>query len=155
MGIVVFLREFVDQMDVPVEASVYLNRLTGKYLAMTDEDIAAAESDDPADDESLPDWQRELMSEIREAIASDDWLALPSKFDIDEYRIMEAFSSSLAGEAQRRDFLDAIRGSGAFRRFKQKVHAHGIEKDWYQFRDEALRRIAVDWLEANEIAFAE
>ncbi len=33
MGIVVSLREFVDQMDVPAEASVYLNRLTGKYTA--------------------------------------------------------------------------------------------------------------------------
>src|ERR1700735_3517087 len=100
MGIVVSLREFVDHMDAGGdEISVCLNRRTGEFLEMTDEEIAAAESDDPADDERLPDWQRELLPLVREAISSDDWLALPSKFDLDEYRIMDAFCSSREDDA--------------------------------------------------------
>ena len=156
MSIVVSLREFVDHMDVGNdEISAYVNRCTGEYLGMTDEDIAAAENDDPAGDESLPDWQRELMPKIREAISSDDWLALPSKFDFDEYRIMEEFCSSREDEALRNDLLGSIHGSGAFRRFKDSVKRRGIDKDWYQFRDEALRQMAVNWLDDNTIKYSE
>ncbi|MEN6446654.1 MAG: UPF0158 family protein, partial [Syntrophaceae bacterium] len=44
-------------------------------------------------------------------------------------------------------------GRGAFRRFKDSIHRRGIEKDWYQYRDERLEEIIIDWLEAKEIPF--
>lgn len=40
----------------------------------------------------------------------------------------------------------AIRGSGAFRRFKDSIMHYGIEKDWYDFLEEAHRRIARECL---------
>jgi hypothetical protein len=46
-----------------------------------------------------------------------------------------------------------IRGSGAFRRFKDAIRRHGIEDEWYQFRDQALEEIAIEWLESNGIAY--
>ncbi len=131
MSIVVSLRKFIDEMDVFIdEVSVCLNRRTGEFLSMSDEEIAAAEDDDD-DSEPLP--------KIREALNSDDWLALPSKFDFDEYRIMEGFCFALPQGELRDELEDAIRGRGAFRRFKDRVKIRGIDKDWYQFRDE-LRR---------------
>jgi hypothetical protein len=44
-----------------------------------------------------------------------------------------------------------IRGCGAFRRFKDKIILLGVEDDWYKFKDEALKKIAVEWCETNEI----
>jgi hypothetical protein len=35
------------------------------------------------------------------------------------------------------------------------VHRHNIHEAWYRFRDEALKRIAIDWLEAHEIPYKE
>jgi hypothetical protein len=49
----------------------------------------------------------------------------------------------------------AIHGSGVLGRFKDWARRRGIEKDWYQFRDEALRQMAIDWLDANEIKYGE
>ena len=51
------------------------------------------------------------------------------------------------------DLLDAIRGSGAFRRFKSMADRHGLIEDWYNFRDEAYEEIAKGWLEEHEIAY--
>lgn len=50
-------------------------------------------------------------------------------------------------EGKMQDSLEsAIRGSGAFRRFKDSIMHYGIEKDWYDFLEEAHRRIARECL---------
>ena len=49
--------------------------------------------------------------------------------------------------------MDKIRGRGAFRRFKDAIHMNGIEEEWYRFRQEELEKIAIDWLEANQISY--
>ena len=30
---------------------------------------------------------------------------------------------------------------------------NGIEEEWYRFRQEELEKIAIDWLEANQISY--
>ena len=57
--------------------------------------LLAAEDGDPTDDYS--DWEQEQVM-IAEQIAGEtgDYIELPSKFDIHEYRIMEDFCFSLA-----------------------------------------------------------
>lgn len=66
---------------------------------------------------------------------------------------MEEFSRSVDSERIREDLLRAIRGSGAFRYFKDTIRRHHIETAWYPFRSEALRQIAIDWCEENDIAW--
>ena len=66
---------------------------------------------------------------------------------------MERFCLSVEDEERSDALLDAIKGKGAFRRFKDKVHAFGIADNWYEFRDDALKRLAVDWCEANGISY--
>ena len=153
MSCIVSLREFVNEMEsFSDEHVVYLNRRTGEFLGATEEERAAVEDEE---DEDLPEWQSELVPKIREALSSDDWLELPLKFDIDEYAIMRGFCATLADETLSKDLLDTIGGRGTFGRFKNMVHRHNIHENWYRFREEALKKIAIDWLEAHEIAYGE
>ncbi|HEY6344301.1 MAG TPA: UPF0158 family protein [Bryobacteraceae bacterium] len=55
----------------------------------------------------------------------------------------------------REDLLNAIHGSGAFRYFKDTLRRYRIEKNWYAFRTDALREIAIEWCEQNGIAWEE
>ena len=66
---------------------------------------------------------------------------------------MERFCYSVEDEELSNELLDQIRGSGAFRRFKDAIYRHGITDDWYRFRQAALEEIAVKWLEANNIPY--
>jgi hypothetical protein len=43
----------------------------------------------------LPDWQKEMIQKAREVAESDDYLTLPSKYDIHERHIMEEFCYSI------------------------------------------------------------
>ncbi|MBQ9609931.1 MAG: hypothetical protein IJV15_10885 [Lachnospiraceae bacterium] len=73
--------------------------------------------------------------------------SLPSKFDIHEYSIMQQFIWNLP-EGKIQDIMEnAIRGRGAFRRFKDNLYRYGIEKEWYAYQEKAYKNIAIEWCE--------
>ena len=152
MSIVVLLRDVVDAMDVLTDdIHAYLNKLTGELLTVTTDDLSAIEEGD--DLSGFPDWQQDALEDARRIIESDDFLELPDKFEIHEYAIMQDFCYSLENPRLRDEMASRIRGSGAFRRFKDGIHYHGIQDDWYRFRQQALEAIAIEWLAFNGIAF--
>jgi hypothetical protein len=66
---------------------------------------------------------------------------------------MERFYLSGEDADIRHNLCDAIRGRGAFRRFKGRVQAYGIAEEWYRYRDAALREIAMAWYEDHGIPY--
>jgi len=149
--VAVSLREFVSELDTfDDEWRVYLNRRTGEFFSTSPTDRAAVEE---AEDEDLTDEERAFDEKIRGVMASEDWLQLPSKYELNEYGIMERFCGTVADETLSADLLDTIGGRGTFGRFKNMLHRHGLQEEWYQFRDEALRQFAVQWLKAHDIPY--
>jgi hypothetical protein len=115
MANVVSLRELIDELKIVTdEHHVFLNKVTGEIVTLTDEDISAVESGDNTQERQ--DWEQEVFEQAKEVLASDDCLELPSKFDIHEYKIMERFCLDFTDERISDELLDKIRGSGAFRR---------------------------------------
>ena len=150
---VVSLSQVIDQMDAASdECKAYLNPRTGELITLTDEERTAAEDEDPLED--YPEWQQTAIKKAREIIETDDYLPLPDKFDIHEYAMMEDFCYSIKDSRLSNQLSQQIRGSGAFRRFKDKIHDLGIAEEWYQFRAKALEKIAVAWLEEHQIPFS-
>lgn len=148
----VSLQKVVEELEALMQGcTAYLDRRTGELYTVTDEEAALVDNEVDADD--LPDWQREMLPKIREVIESEDWLELPTSFDIHEWEIMDSFSRSIEDADVRDELLNAIRGSGAFRFFRHTIHQLGIEKSWYQFKKKTLERIAADWLDENEIPY--
>jgi len=153
MAVVVSLHEIVSEMDVMNDEShAYLNIETGELVTITDEEINAIESFD--DWSGYPDWQRDSLAMAKTVLGSSDYVPLPNKFDIHDYAIMEKFCYSVEDVKLSDELSDQIKGPGAFSRFKDAIHHHGIEDEWHQFRNQALEEIAVEWLESNAIAFS-
>lgn len=80
---------------------------------------------------------------------------LPTKFDIHEYSIMEDFVDDLPAGAIRNELMNAIRGRGAFRRFKDGIYYHGIEQQWYDYQADAYKRIAIRWCRDEGLEYEE
>jgi len=154
MTVQVKLQDILEGMDFQSdEQSSFLNLTTGEVISITDEELRAAEEDEPLED--FPTWQQDNIRIAQAMLDTDDYLPLPTKFDIHEYRIMERFCDSVNDDDIRDDLCNAIRGRGAFRRFKDRVHAYGMAEGWYRYRDEALREIAIAWCEAHSIPYTE
>ena len=152
MAVTVSLSDVIEHMDLSGdEATSYINRKTGELITLTDEELALAE--DPESAAEAPQWQKELLPKAREVLESGDFIALPSKFDIHEWSIMDRFAQSLTDNAMIDQLGAALHGRGAFRQFKDAVRRLGISDQWYRFRETALEEIAIDFLEAHGIAY--
>ena len=147
MTVVVSLRDFVGEMQtLSDDRHVYLNKVSGEFIMLFDDDLRMAESD-IADE--LLEWPAEPVQDVKKVLSSDEYLELPSAFDIHEYEIMERFCLSVADEKISNVLLSKIRGSGAFHRFKDTIYQYGIEEEWFKYRDEEYKEIAISWLKSH------
>ena len=153
----VSLNEIVQEMQIISDTTtIYFQRSTGKFIMVTDDYIYAAESDASLDDR--PEWEQEIIRETAEVLAREDdgdYVPLPSRHDIHEYAIMERFCSTIENRTIANDLFRSIAGKGAFRKFKDTLHRHGIEKIWYAYKDGGYKEIAREWCEEHGISWRE
>lgn len=140
--------DIMDAIEIPSEfGESFLHLKTGKVCFVNEEVLRMVE-DEESSDLSL-DEESERVKDYLEN--PDDYLALPSQEDADEYRMMEDFVMNLEDEKAAGHLQISLKGKGAFRRFKDSVIFLGIEKDWYKFRDERYRKFVLEWCEDNGI----
>src|SRR5260370_26243527 len=130
------------KLDVIIEAlemsddsiSSYLDLETGEVLSITEEEFDLAE-DPQTVIEDLPNWQHEAVKLARSIQEQEGrrYLALPGKFDVHEWAIMDHFSETLRDAQMRNDFHGGIRGAGAFRLFKRLLTQCNVGRlEWVQ-----------------------
>ena len=153
MAIRVKLDDIIEGLEFQSdESSWFLNKKTGEVILMTDYVMQAAEDDELLDD--MEDWERDLVAIAGEILEeSGQYIPLPTKFDIDDYSIMEKFCMSLDNQKISDILCDLISGSGAFQRFKNAIYKYGVEDEWYKYRDNAIKEIAIEWCREHDIEF--
>jgi hypothetical protein len=153
MPLPVRLKDVIDAFEMANDENRnYLDKRTGEVIVLTNEEMSAAEEgEDPAD---YSDWQQESILKAQEVLETDHYLELPTQFDIHEYKIMEDFCLSFKDRQIGNDLHRRIKGSGAFGRFKDAIHSLGVADAWYAFRAAEFERIAIEWLELEEISYS-
>ena len=153
MPIEVKLSEVIEALDNAMdEHAYYLDKRSGEIVLVTDDDITAAENEELMLES--PEWQQESIANAREVLNdSKNLRPLPDKFEVHEYRIMEEFCLALDNRQVGSELHRLIKGSGAFRRFRNAIREREIEQDWYDFKHRALEQIAIHWLEDNGLSY--
>jgi hypothetical protein len=146
------LKDVRDALEMTNEFnSHYLDKRTGEIEMITDDSWSAAENDEPL--ANYPEWQHELILKAKEILSTDHFVELPGEFEINSYEIMERFCLEYPNPRISARLSAAIRGKGAFRRFKDLIIDLGIEDEWHEFEHQAFDDLAVEWLEAEGIPF--
>ena len=149
------LREIINSLEmVSDQVEFYLNRETGEIIELL-KDVQQEWDweNEEIETEDLEDWQKEIRLLGEKVISSDIYIPFPTKFEIFEYRIMEDFCLSYPDEKISRFLCKKIRGRGAFRRFKDAIYNFEIEKEWFDFKDKALKEIGISWLDENDLSY--
>lgn len=131
------LTDIVDALEFANDETQYFYSIKTEEILMMWDGMVNGEND--------PD----LVEEIEENF--DEYIALPGKYEIDEYDIMEEFVGNLPNGRKKEELYDSIQGRGAFRRFKDSVCDLGLEQKWYKYRDDAYEKLAIEWCEDNGI----
>jgi len=156
MGIPVSLKQVAEELEaLPDGWTAYIHCETGELYSFSNEEDAQAEGEDEVDEDERADWEKESIAKAREVLDSEVWIALPGKFEINEWEIMRDFAQSQTDREAAENLLRAIHGRGAFRYFKDKVNQFGLEDEWFEFKERALERIAREALEEAGIPFTE
>ncbi len=156
MGIPVSLKQVAEELEaIPEGWTAYVHRETGELYSFSDEEAEQAEGGEEGDEDERADWEEESIAKAREVLESEAWIALPGKFEINEWAIMRDFAQSQTMQEVAENLLRAIHGSGAFRYFKEMVNRHGLRDEWLEFKQRALEKIAREALKEAGIPFTE
>jgi hypothetical protein len=154
MAVTVQLKDIVEALEMQFdEASSYLDLDTGKVETVSQDLLSEAEESDDGEQPDLPDWQKPEWEIAKRIVSTDRFKSLPTKYDVHEWEIMREFADSVEPEKISEELQNAIHGAGAFRYFKETLRRRGIEKKWFEFREEALKQIAREWCEDEGIAW--
>ena len=150
------------ELDVIIEAlemaddsiSSYLDVETGEVHSITEEEFDLAEDPQTAMEDS-PSWQREAVMLARSIQKQEGkrYMALPDKFDVHEWAMMDRFSMTMRDAQMRNDFHGGIRGAGAFRLFKHLLTEYNLWDAWNRFKQVELRQMAIEWCKENGITY--
>ena len=153
MGTPIKLSEIVGEMELQHgQGSLYLNKKTGEVVLLTDEEMLTEEEEGSSED--LPEWAGEAKKVAKDILENgENYEELPSKEEINEYRIMEDFCHSVEDPGISEKLSAAIKGRGAFSSFKENIVRLGIETRWYKYREDVFKKIAIEWCEDNHIDY--
>ncbi len=105
--------------------------------------------------EQVPEWQKELLhsAALVEFGFNTRFVAIPQADSREGYEDMEAFIEAVSQPHLQEVLQVAIRGKGAFRRFKDVLATYPQERErWFQFHDERLHQRVLDWLATEGIS---
>ena len=153
MSVSIKLKKLIDEMQCQMdEFTTYFNKKTGEFISVSDEEFRAAEEgEDNENNFELEEEGVKIAVDILEN--SDDYIELPSQYEIHEYTMIERFCLAVENDKDRNVLMIAIKGSGAFRRFEAMIQELGIEDDWFKFKDNEYQEIAIEWCNDNGIKF--
>ena len=148
------ISKIAEEIDCqPDESSMFYNTEDGEVYLVSDYEMHIADDDDPVD--NLPEWQKEQIQLAKQIIAGDQYIRLPDKWDIHEYSIMEKFCLKVADPKVSEALQVAIQGKGAFRRFRDVCHRFKVIDQWYSYKAEALKEVAIAWCEDHNLEYEE
>lgn len=139
--------EFMRQVE-RYDQDYYLDTQTGEIHVIPGELTCALEEGEPLED--LPEWERAEAPLARSILAGDPRYArIPEVWSDEAWEVMRDFVDMVEDAAVRERLGIAIRGQGAFRRFREALSDHSsLRERWFAFEGERQRAWAREWLES-------
>jgi len=129
------LSEIIDNLEMQSsELKYYFDKLENRFVFTMD----------GFDDEE---------ENVKLLVAVEDqkrFVPLPSEYEINEYEMMEKFTTLQKEETQNL-LWKCLNGKGVFRRFQDKLFEIDLRDDWFSFKKEEFKAIAIDWCEEHEL----
>ena len=80
-------------------------------------------------------------------------IILPTQYEINEYQIVVDFIETIDNETIKEELQRVIQGKGAFRRFKDYCFHANIIQDWYEYKEQKYKEIAIKWCIDNKLQY--
>lgn len=130
----------------------YYYKKTGEIISITEEEQRMADDCELSDLLIDREWQDEFI-ELAIDIEENwnDYILLPDELGIHKYKIMTEFAYSIEDNNKSNILLNILDSRSAFEKIKNKLELLGLNKKWYEFRDNRYKEIAIEWCNDNNL----
>jgi len=129
----------------------FLDLENGNVAILLKDDFKEKEYEDDEDDEESPE---EIDGYNREIIENnpDRFMFIEPIESHESFEIMENFTSGLPDDIIKSKLSTALSKRKPFRHFKDELYDFPeVQKEWYKFHEDEMKRIASEWLEDYDI----
>jgi len=143
--------DLINALEDHSDSFAYFLDLENGNIVMFSKDSFEEEFDEESDDESL-----NLDGYNREAVESqpDRFISIEPIRSDESFNIMEDFTAALPDDLIKDRLNSALSKRKPFRHFKDELYDFPeVQKEWYIFHEEEMKKIAREWLEAYDIKF--
>jgi hypothetical protein len=150
------LDDLVGEIEIQMDDTfTFINTKTGEVITLTREELRAAEDEKPL--EKFPEWQRENIEKAISIIEDEDgvYVDFTLRNDHNEYELIQDFIGTLQDDEIRAGLYEGIQGRGAFRRFKDGIIEHSIDKQWYTYKESKIKELVIGWCKEHDIEIQE
>ncbi|KAB2902357.1 MAG: hypothetical protein F9K27_17030 [Anaerolineae bacterium] len=155
------MQELTFAFDHSEDTKFYLDLETGTAVSVSEDTLFTLENLPADDDDDLEtalqqqdEWQQDDLREamqIQEGMGTR-YLEIPSMDSHEGYEDMVDFIATLEDNHLAELLSVAIRGQGAFRRFKDVLYDYPEARErWFHFKDEQMQRRVLRWLDRQGI----
>lgn len=129
----------------------YYNKNTGVIIYVEDVSTATYKAEDINSIDRYEEWEKELIMSLYDFKQNPEvYIQLPTKDEINEHGMMIEFCKNINDEEVRNQVLS---NKESFRELREAIENSGLSSEWYDYREEAERRIAIKWCEDNSIEY--
>lgn len=148
------LKALINNMHAESDFSKTFYKKSTKEFITIDDDIRRW-VDDSLAVKDAPEWMQESIQEAKEIEEgfSEDYYALPDRYEINQKRIMQGFTQGMSDYDQAMELVDAIASRDPFRRFKQLASDFGVIYEWYAFMEHKYKDIAIRWCDQHHLPY--
>ena len=151
------IEDLIEVFGNMIDGIMYLyDKINAEIIEINVQYIDLAESYlDGESIEGLSDWE---IATVYETVAvlenNEDYVFLPNKYEINDYRFMAKFSYTRAKKKHRIRLMDALGDRPSMLLFRRIIKELKLEQEWKTFKREEYLSIALDWCERNAIEIA-
>ncbi len=98
------------------------------------------------------EWEEEEKNVEQEIPEDQRFIEIPDWEPSDGFLVMEKFANQMRNPIYKGKLIEALQaGKGVFRRFKDIIGEHpSLERDWFAFKDEQLKREVYAWYREHD-----
>ncbi|THB70345.1 MAG: hypothetical protein D6B28_09500 [Gammaproteobacteria bacterium] len=132
------------------DCTTYVNKVTGELATISDEESNYAHQ---KLDETVPEWIVAGTPRVKQILESEDFLEMPSKYDLHEENIRKTFCETIEKEDVKNYLLKTLNGKHAEDNFTKFIDEFDLNSKWVAHRDNSMKEIATNFLDEHSIPY--
>ena len=151
MTIRAVLADLVDGLESQSDTLLpFLDEETGEVILMEEYTLSKGDAD-LSELDDLQGWQKVEALLAHAIVTTDRYHRLPTRFDVNEYVIMQDFCDEVVSDKARAELQNAMHGQRAFRRFKDALLTLNLADAWFAYRRKAFEEVLRPWCEEHGV----